>query len=471
MSMKRLINIVLLFFSIISIAQSASVVVFKHELRWTDESRFPNYFLYQNIRDSIFKDTKLELMNYLKLSALQFPENVSYNIINGFGNQKVVLPKTGSSNDYEIGLFSFITRAIVGLPMFWKLNILIKQNNKIIQLKEVNHELEYFNVSGYLTSQQWMSPEEFQAVFMRLVKESLGVLPSSNEKIILGSQEIEEKKASSLVLNPSRELIKIDGSWKTANNFSAQLESKNNLDLSFNFKDKFTWQFPVPSMTSIAASLFTGITGIDFIYDEKVSYEKKGSLEFSDGQNFGINLKWIQTETKSVKGDEDVYHSVSNPLVAELFTDKEQIGYFVYTRSEEVKTTDSTEKKFNPFNGYQNKNTLGVEEIHRIEGFLNKVPLYAEYNANKGIVAIESGKERIGVMVVQNCNPDNRSIGNETLSKNKRMTSTSVIGKPSIENTKSVEWYPIYFPKNATMDSKILAIETLVCLFFGIGNM
>jgi hypothetical protein len=469
--MKRVLNIALLILSFISLAQNAQVVVFKHELRWTDESKFPNYFLYQNIRDSIFKDTKLELMNYLKLTELQLPEKVSYNIINGFGNQKIVLPKSSSGNDYEIGIFSFITRATVGLPMFWKMKIIIKQNNKIIQLKEVNHELEYFNVSGYLTSQQWISPEEFQAVFMRLIKESLGVLPSSSDKIILGSQEIEEKKASSLVLNPSRELIKIDGSWKTANNFSAQLESEKNTGLSFNYKDKFIWEFPLPSLSSITASLFTEITGIDCIYDEKVSYQKKGSLFFSDGQKLGITLKWIQIETKSVKGDEEISQTITNPLVAELYSDKEQIGFFVYSRLEEVKTTDSTEKKFNPFNGYQNKNTLGVEEIHRIEGFLNKVPLYAEYNANKGIVAIHSGKERIAVMVVQNCNPDNRSIGNETLSKSKRMTSISSLKKPSLIDTNSVEWYPIYFPENSSEDSKITAIETLVCLFFGIGNM
>ena len=48
----------------VSFAQNAQVVVFKHELRWTDEARFPNYFLYQDIRDSIYKDTKLELMKY-----------------------------------------------------------------------------------------------------------------------------------------------------------------------------------------------------------------------------------------------------------------------------------------------------------------------------------------------------------------------------------------------------------------------
>jgi len=166
----------------VSFAQNAQVVVFKHELRWTDETRFPNYFLYQDIRDSIYKDTKLELIKYLKVSDVKLPEAVAYKIINGFGSQKVELPKTVSNNDFEIGLFSFITRATVGELMFWKLNVVIRQNNKIIFQKEVSHELEYFNVSGYVTSQQWLSPEEFHDVFQRLVKEALGVLPASTKE-------------------------------------------------------------------------------------------------------------------------------------------------------------------------------------------------------------------------------------------------------------------------------------------------
>jgi hypothetical protein len=60
------------------------------------------------------------------------------------------MPKIVSNNDFEIGIFSFITRSTYGFGMLWKFNIIIiiKQNNKIILQKEVSHELEYFNVSG-----------------------------------------------------------------------------------------------------------------------------------------------------------------------------------------------------------------------------------------------------------------------------------------------------------------------------------
>ena len=456
----------------VSFAQNAQVVVFKHELRWTDEARFPNYFLYQDIRDSIYKDTKLELMKYLKVSDVKLPEAVAYKIINGFGSQKIELPKTVSSNDFEIGLFSFITRATVGELMFWKLNVVIRQNNKIIFQKEVSHELEYFNVTGYVTSQQWLSPEEFKDVFQRLVKEALGVLPASNERIILGSLETQEKKASALLLNPTRQLLKINGAWESASNFSAKLESDNETILDFYFKDEIIWEFPKPTLSDFLAPLFTEVTGLNISYTNKVANQKKGTLLFSDGQKFGINLKWIELETKSTTSDEVTSQRISNPLIAELYNEKEQIGYFLYTRSEVIRTTDKTERKFNPYNGYQTQNTLGIEQIHRIEGSLYNKPLFAEYNENRGVIEIQSGDEKLGVMVVQNCNPENRSIGNVSLSKNKRFTSSGEnIGKRSMENTKSIEWYPIYFPEKSSNEAKRISLETLICLFFGIGNM
>ena len=403
---------------------------------------------------------------------MKLPEAVAYKIINGFGSQKIELPKTVSSNDFEIGLFSFITRATVGELMFWKLNVVIRQNNKIIFQKEVSHELEYFNVSGYVTSQQWLSPEEFKDVFQRLVKEALGVLPASNERIILGSLETQEKKASALLLNPTRQLLKINGAWESASNFSAKLESDNETILDFYFKDEIIWEFPKPTLSDFLAPLFTEVTGLNISYTNKVANQKKGTLLFSDGQKFGINLKWIELETKSTTSDEVTSQRISNPLIAELYNEKEQIGYFLYTRSEVIRTTDKTERKFNPYNGYQTQNTLGIEQIHRIEGSLYNKPLFAEYNENRGVIEIQSGDEKLGVMVVQNCNPENRSIGNVSLSKNKRFTSSGEnIGKRSMENTKSIEWYPIYFPEKSSNEAKRISLETLICLFFGIGNM
>ena len=298
-------------------------------------------------------------------------------------------------------------------------------------------------------------------------------MPANNDKIVLGSLETQEKKASALLLQPTRHLLKINGAWKSARNFSAILESANETILDFNFKDEMIWKFPKPTLSDFLAPLFTEATGIEVSYNNKIANQKKGTLTFSDGQKFGINLKWIEMETKSTMSDEVATQRVSNPLIAELYNEKEQIGYFVYTRMENVRTTAKTEKKFNPFTGYQTINTLGIEQIHRIEGSLYNKPLFAEYNENRGIIEIRSGEERLGVMVVQNCNPENQSIGNVALSKNKRFTSASSenFRKPSLENNKSVEWYPIYFPENSTDNSRKICIETMVCLFFGIGSM
>jgi len=459
------------FWSAICVAQGPQVIVFKHELRWTDERKFPNYFLLPEVRDSIFYNTKREIMNYLTVSDVKFPNDVYYNIIPGFGKQKTEMPKGVKSNDPVIGIFSFITRATAGYAMFWKLKIIIVQNNKIIMEKEVNHELEYFNSSGYVGSQQWISPGEFQNIFNRLVSETLGFLPASNEKIVLGSLESIEEKVRSISPTLKRTLLKINGNWTSGGNFSALLESEDDTLLKFNFKEELLSGY-TPSLAPLFASLFTDITGIDFAYDREIKRELNGTLIFSDDQKFGIRITWIETETKSIKSD-DVITNISNPVGAELYDQKGQVGYFLYVFLEKVNETDKTTEKFNAFTGMQKENTLGIERIHRIKGSLSENPIFAEFNENKGIIMINSSDELLGVMVVQNCNPESKSIGGQKLSENKLFISSSGqnIKKPSMEDIRKVEWYPFYLAENLSDDSMKICIKTLICLFYGIGNM
>ena len=452
--------------------QNTEVVVFRHDLRWVDETRFPNYFLMDEVRDSIYTATKYEISNYLNVSGIKFPEDVSYKIINGFGNQKVTMPKTTSGNDYEIGIYSFITRATVGFSVLWKFNIVIKKKDKIVFKKEVVHELEYYNVSGYLSSVKWLDSVKFQEIFIRLLKETLGVLPPSDEVIVIGSVEELEAKAQALLSPSKRHLFKVDGNWKVAENFVAQLETPTDTILNFKFRDKLIWEFPKPSFTGLLAQLFTDMTKIGVVYDETVKYQKKANLVFSDGEEVGILLKWIQIETSSTYSDEVESIRIEDPLVAELYSKDKQIGFFVYVQEELVYTTENTKETFNAFNGYQVQNSLGIERFYRIEGMLYDRPVLVEYNENQGVIEVLSGEEQLGVMVIDNINPDNRSISNERLSKNKTFITADVrLNGPSLKNLNSQEWYPIYLPEAYSQESVKICMDSLIFLFFGMGNM
>ena len=464
--------IIVFFLSEKCFAQEAQVVVFKHELRWTDETKFPNYFLMPEIRDSVFNKTRLELMNYLKVPDVKFPAEVEYNIMNGFGKQKTEMPQNISGNAPEIGIFSFITRATSGFAMFWNLTMIIKQNNKIIFQKEVSHELEYFNPSGYLTSQLWIKPEEFQEIFTRLVKETLGVLSATNEKIVLGSFEAEENKARSLLPGAMRHLLKMNGAWESGENFSARLQTENDTLMDFYFKDGFSLSIATPTLTGVMGTLFSEVMGVDLLYQQKVRKQINSTMYFSDDQKVMIKMSWIDVETHTFLFD-NVTTRVSGPMVAELYDNHQQTGYFLFTYQEKVKETAKTSEKFNAFSGMQKSNTLGIERIQRIEGAISGKPVSAEFNEGEGIIRIKSGAEMLGVMVVQNCNPENQKINNTNLSKNKRfVTSTSQsVAKPSMKNEKKTEWYPLFLPGDVTDDSRKMAIEALVCLFFGMGNM
>lgn len=470
--MRKVWYCVFVFFILTNVnSQQASIVTFRHDLRWVDESKFPNYFLIEEVRDSIFKVTQQEIGNYLNLTKVKLPEEVSYTIINGFGKQKITMPKVKPENDYEVGIFSFITRSTVGFSVQWKFNIVIKQKDKIVFQKEVVHELEYYNVSGYLTTVRWLDPEKFQAIYIRLLKETLGILPSSDKVIVIGSLEELETKAQSFFPTSTRHLLKIDGNWKAAENFVAQLERPSDTVLSLRFRDKLSWEFPKPTLTGFLAQVFSDLTKIEVTYDELVKRKKKAILQFYDGEEVGILLKWVEIQTSSTFSEEVYTRRVGDPLVAELYSKDNQIGYFVYVKEEYVHETNKTREAFNPFSGYQFENSLGIEQVHRIEGNLYDKPFFVEYNENTGIIEVVSGDELLSVMVIENINPNNRSISDTKLSKNKKFVISGKIKKSSLNDVNSQEWFPVYMPENFVQANGKIAVQSLIYLFFGMGNM
>lgn len=466
----RILITVALFIFQISIGQNARVLLVKHELRWTNETRFPNYFLYTDLRDSIFSDTRQELMNKHQAGDVAFPEKVEYRIIAGTGNQKTEMPVATSTEGPEIGIFSFITRATVGFAMYWKMRIIVRENGQTVISKEVSHELEYYDDSGYLTSRCWLSPEDFRAIFGRLVKEALGSLPASDEKIILGSPEEKEELIRTLFPDSQRALLKIKGAWRDAGNFTALLEAGSDTLVSLDYRAGWDSETAVPSASGIFASLFTEVTGIDMYYEQKVILEKKGIMRFPDGRKTKIRLRWIEMQERTVKG-EDGISTITAPLVTELYDGETREGDFLFTRQVKVHTTDQTKESFNIWTGYQNENTLGSESTQRIEGFMGDTAIFSEFNEYYGIIEVSADSVLLAMMVAQNCNPESRSFGGARMTKNKvTMVGGASVGKQSLENTQKVEWYPIYLPVNASKETGEMCLKILSCLFFGMGT-
>jgi hypothetical protein len=466
----RILIIVALFLFQISIGQNARVLLVKHELRWTDETRFPNYFLYTDLRDSIFSDTRLELMKKLQAADVSFPEKVEYRIIAGTGNQKKEMPATTSTDGPEIGIFSFITRATVGFTMYWKMSIIVRENGQTVISKEVSHELEYYDASGYLSSRCWLTPEEFRTVFSRLVKEALGSLPAADEKITVGSPEEKEELIRTLFPDSERALLKIKGAWSDAGNFTALLESGSDTLVSLDYRSGWDSETAVPSASSIFSSLFTEITGIDMSYEQQVIMEKKGTMRFPDGKKTKIRLRWIEMQERSVKSEGGT-STITGPLVTELYDGETKAGDFLYTRQTKVHTTDQTKASFNIWTGYQTENTLGSENTQRIEGFLGDTAIFSEFNEYYGIIEVSADSVLVAMMVAQNCNPESRSFGGSRMTKNKvTMVGGSSVGKQSLDNSQKVEWYPIYLPVNASRETGEMCLKILSCLFFGMGT-
>ena len=456
--------------SVPTFAQTAYVRVFRHDIRWTSETRFPNYFADETIQQQINDQIRQAVAERLSVNDVIVPDRVEYRQIDGFGKQKTDMPPMLPGAEPEIGIFSFITRATSGFAMFWKMRVTIMDKNGIIIDREVSHELEHFNSAAYTEALRWVTAEDFTDIFDRLLREALGLLPFHEEKIILGSMEAYERKIMEAAPDLHQAVLKIRGAWKSGGNFSAFVEKGSDTLTVFSFKEGMTASYSSPGLSAVLANLFTEVTGVGFLYEQKVNYQINGNLTFSNHPRISFRMKWIDIETRSTKSDETI-SAARNPVVTELYDPHAQAGYFVYAYFEHVVETDQTRTRFSPFTGYQVQNTLGIDKIHCIEGVLYDTPVYAEYNEGEGIIYVFFGEDISAAMVVVNSNPENTAVSNMRLSKNKRvMTSSSqTVGKPSLDNDEKLEWYNLYLPEDTSGKSTIEIVQTLVCLFFSIG--
>ncbi len=452
----------------------ARVISFKHTMRWLNESNFPNHFLLTNVRDSINATIQHDLIELLKINNVSFPDKVEYQIITGFGKPRNSSARPISSAGYDLEINSFLTRATSGYAVYWSVNIVIRKDGNNILEKEVKHEIEYSNASGYMTSIRWLTPIEFQSIFKGLFREAIGLENKFAEKIIVGRIEEKEKEIKSWFPESSRFMMKKRGSWLHAGNFAAQLEQDKDTLIRFIYKNKPEFKFGTISLKPILADLFTATTGIGTTYTIKEKERKRGVLEFSNGKNLMIGLNWIE-EITTTNTTGEVQSRITVPLVGQIFNDTTLMGNFIYEKISTTLSSEVTKEKFSWVSGPYTENSYGTAVIHRIIGKLQEKPFVAEYNELFGHVEVKIENQTLACMIFQNCNPENgQSFDNSKLSKNKRVMSganVNNVATPSLENEVKLEWYPIFIRKDFTSSEMETGLGILVCLFFGIGNM
>lgn len=473
--MKRsFIVLLLLFITGALAAQDARVRTFKHTVRWLNETNFPNYFIEKNTRDSVFADLRKNLEKALKVSNVELPEKVDYKVIYGFGKPKDD-PTPGGAAGAVVDIFSVLTRATVGVAVFWSVHVVVQIDGKTTLDKEAKCEIENANVAGYSMSSnvRWLSPVEFRKIFTGLLCEALGTGEPLGGKVVVGSLEEKEKMVNAWFPNSTRYVLKTNGAMQSAGNFSAVLTNGNDTILRMAYKNRLDMNFEPISAKPMFAQLFTDLTGIGTAYTLKQKEQKSGLLEFSNKQQIKILLEWIEEVTYSTTSDE-VMSRITVPLIGQLVKDDHPQGEFVYQRISEVLSTPETKEKLNAFAGPVVENSFGTAIQHRVKGTLDSLNFSVGYDELFSVSDLKMNGETIAAMVFQNCNPMNQRSYNEgKLSKNKKfMTSSySSIGKPKLNNEEKQEWYPVFIKNGASTDEMTKACEMMVCLFFAMGNM
>ncbi len=188
----------ILFFTLYTInAQTINITSFQHTLRWLDEVSFPPYVTSENVKDALLNAAASGLSNHFNGSVVTKPLTVEYKNITMFGKPVIKEPAASShAGDFQVSLFSFLTRATAGTDVFWSMKILVHRDGKEVYSREIKHQLK-----NYTTSYSWFTEDEFIDLFSLLLNElfenreplgtviALGTKPENKDSVLRANCE------------------------------------------------------------------------------------------------------------------------------------------------------------------------------------------------------------------------------------------------------------------------------------------
>jgi hypothetical protein len=188
----------LLFFTLYTVnAQTINITSFQHTLRWLDEGSFPPYVTRENVKDALMDAAASGLSNHFKGIVVNKPSMVEYKNIMMFGKPVIKAPSASThAGDFQVSLFSFLTRATTGMEVFWTMKIIVHKDGNEVYSREIKHQLKNNN-----TAYSWFTEDEFIDLFALLINElfenseplgsviTLGTKPENKDSVLRANSE------------------------------------------------------------------------------------------------------------------------------------------------------------------------------------------------------------------------------------------------------------------------------------------
>ena len=447
--MKKSILLFIVFSSFLANAQVVNITSFQHTMRWLDEVRFPPYITQQNVKDSILQAVAAEAGKHFNNIEVIKPQQLEYKTIDMFGKPKMKDPAPASNaTDMQAAVFSLVTRATAGFAVLWRMKVVVNQDGKTVYSREIEHELEFSSVSGYMSPVRWFSEEKYIQLYKTLLAELFENREALANKIAVSNIEDKDAEAKKEIADPELLMVKTNGNILGEGNFILSLQHDTDTLSTVVYHEGWNLEWPKISMSKIAADFFASKTHLIIGYDTKSKEKRFGRLAYTNGRDIRLRIEWMELTHQSTDGSMMPAPTPITPMVVEAFENDKMIAYFVFI------TRHTIESK-----GYPHS-------ISTLAGKIGEDSVAAEYDPFSQFITIKESDKIKAMILMENMNPDSRSFSNSTLSKNKVFVSTGT-GKAKF---KEPEWYNWYYEKGHTNTDTAKYLDILLCLFFGMGK-
>jgi hypothetical protein len=444
--------IFLSFFYVDAYCQKATITSFDHTLRWLSSSRFPSYSNSARTREAIFKETTEAIKTKLKVEEVLFPPVIQYKNISGFGKASLKKPaSTASPSDYSVSILSFLTRGTTSEAVIWKMEAAIMKEGKIIYSSAKEHELEYFNISGYLNDAEWLEEDDFVSLFTSLVHEVFETGDALPEKILIGSMASKEEYIRTLFKQPTEYIVKSNGDFLGGGNFIMQLEKDSQVLTTFRYIDGVETTSVPLQRSAVTAGILNAITGINIGYTQKVKEKRVGRMDFDNGRKIRLKIEWMEEIETSTDKTIDGSRLIS-PVLTEAYEGSELVGAFSFHRTWKL----------------DNRSGKWAELTYKMEGESYSEPITLEYDSYQEIITVSRDGNVEMALAVYNIHPDAWSFRGTKMSKNKRFSGSWNL--PGKQKLKDPEWYRVLASADLSNETVGRYMEALAFLMFAIGN-
>ncbi|HMP98200.1 MAG TPA: hypothetical protein PKC24_00375 [Cyclobacteriaceae bacterium] len=430
------------------------VVAITHTLNNVSVSHFPNYFINKQFESYVMNETARKLVAKYQAAEVMLPASVRVNRSDRYGRIRHEIPINMISDfDLYVSIMSVIQKDLNSLNKRWLFDIVIQKGEEVVFTKRVEHQLEPYAISGYLTQVRWLSQQEFANFFLTAVDELLETIPARSSPIKLGNDQYVNNLIETSIPGFNTSLLSVNGSYITGGNVSLSVDGKSERIASIEYTNRGWRARPREAVSNKSKEVLQKVMGSTISGALNRNFVRNGIAQTNTGEELQIRYDKITIGNSALT-------AMSAPDFIQVAKSDSITGHMFFF------STPSGENVL--FGGYRDEGSFGWGDKHFLQGELDGKFYVVEFDEQLGLIYFMTETETEAILLLQNLNSASSVFGGLMLSANNRRILLKSYANTSVD-APDAEWYALFTHPDIGQESLAVYGKLFLMLFFALA--